>query len=85
MLKTKQQSGELNLMKINLKRKLGKNYERLAYKYRHSKTNWIKNRNSTHISKSQHPSRTRQIHGENSSLEIRNNTELGFRSKIGDH
>lgn len=73
-------------MKLNSKhqRKLRKKYERLANKYRYSKDNWIKSGNSAQLSKSQHPSQTRQIHGENSSLENRNDQTMGVKSRIGD-
>jgi len=69
-------------MKLN--RKLKDKHERMANKYRYSKDNWIKDRNSTQLSKSQHPSQTRQIHGENSSLENRNNQTMGIRPRSGD-
>ena len=64
-------------MKLN--RKLKDKHERMANKYRYSKDNWIKDRNSTQLSKSQHPSQTRQIHGENSSMENRNDQTMGIK------
>jgi hypothetical protein len=70
---------------MKLKRELLNKHERMANKYRYSKDNWIEVRNSTQLSKSKHPSQTRQIHGENSSLEIRNNKKLGIKSRNGDN
>ncbi len=69
-------------MKLN--RKLLNKHERLANKYRYSGINRVESRNSAQLSKSQHPSQTRQIHGENSSLENRNDQTMGIRPRSGD-
>ena len=69
---------------MKLSRKLKDKHERMANKYRYSKDNWIKDRNSTQLSKSQHPSQTRQIHGENTSLVNDNHKTMGIRERVGD-
>ena len=69
---------------MKLKRELLNKHERMANKYRYSKDNWVEVRNSTQLSKSQHPSQTRQIHGENTSLVNDNHKTMGIRERIGD-
>ena len=70
---------------MKLSRKLLNKHERMANKYGYSRDNWVEVRNSTQLSKSKHPSQARQIHGENSSLEIRNNKRMGIKSRNGDN
>ena len=63
---------------MRVKGKLGKKYERMAYKYRHRQTNGSKTRNSLQVSKAQHPSRTRQNDRANARVEAGNDRQLGI-------
>jgi len=46
--------------------------ERMANSYRHRKLNRVKDRHDLQVSKAQHPSRARSLHGKNSNLEKAN-------------
>lgn len=65
------------LKKLKVNRKRVKLIERMAYKYRHSKTNRVETRHTLQISKEKHPSQTRQDDRENASMETRNDRQLG--------